>query len=382
MFGITRQTQHPTHTSRVSKHTRTTRHPQIDAGVWGSVLTNSRAEHSNKSAPCKRRNRILPSGFWLCFPPRHQFLYLVYERHEPAEYILRSETQSHNSRSMRNPHVLHLLHKICNKVSLCHRQCKTNLRHHRGFGHPKSRPHVQNGHERSLVPEEPWHPRVPPFPVHLWYIRQHTYLSAPSCSCSSCNSPTKTAAYHLERTVIVPKSTKNLLQFRVFRNTKFLKPVCDLVHGIHWKLSQHFDHHALTWAVRLVLHHFSPGSKDPVASVNTVFPVFLFWNPLRQHHRSIILAVVAIHLFRDSRAFFDNGSLNNFTSGKDHSLWHQMVFLAFLQLLSSRWNFCILPPPSPAAQSPPEPETWTKRLPLELQPLVFRFGESTLPILS
>ena len=36
---------------------RSTKHPQIDAGVWGLVTINSRQEHPNKNATCQGEER-------------------------------------------------------------------------------------------------------------------------------------------------------------------------------------------------------------------------------------------------------------------------------------------------------------------------------------
>ena len=38
-------------------HTRSTRHPQINAGAWGSVAINSRAKHPTINATCKEKGR-------------------------------------------------------------------------------------------------------------------------------------------------------------------------------------------------------------------------------------------------------------------------------------------------------------------------------------
>ena len=40
-----------------STRTRATRHPQHDVGVWGSVTTNSRAEHSNEKCNVHKGER-------------------------------------------------------------------------------------------------------------------------------------------------------------------------------------------------------------------------------------------------------------------------------------------------------------------------------------
>ena len=136
----------------------------------------------------------------------------------------------------------------------------------RGLGDIERRLHVQAGDKRSLTLKNPstresrrssCHPqyRCGIFVNNACKFSQLTLLSAPACSsfhsigsCSSCNSPTQTAACHLEETEINaiaqnPRRPHSSFASGFLRNTKrkklsfesVLKPMNNFVHGFHWE---------------------------------------------------------------------------------------------------------------------------------------------------
>ena len=81
----------------------------------------------------------------------------------------------------------------------------------------------------------------------------------------------------------------------------FPKPVSGFVHGLHGKRLQHVGHHAITRAIRIILHHLHTSPEYSVNSdlhpsrnpgLKAVCPSSLLLNPLLLHTRRLILVVM------------------------------------------------------------------------------------------